>query len=54
MIAPTFPTLEKVMTMAATIDPPQQAGDNLSIYNVPGGTILGEGLGAAIIAPSAE
>ena len=49
---PTVPTLEKVMTMAATIDPPQQVGDDLSIYNVPGGTILGDGFTAAIIAPS--
>ena len=36
MTTPTVPTLEKVMTMAATIDPPQQVGDDLSIYNVPG------------------
>ena len=27
MTTPTVPTLEKVMTMAATIDPPQQVGD---------------------------
>lgn len=37
MTTPTVPTLEIVMTMAATIDPPQQVGDDLSIYNVPGG-----------------
>jgi len=54
MTTPTVPTLEKVMTMAATIDPPQQVGDDLSIYNVPGGTILGDGFTAAIIAPSAD
>ena len=54
MTIPTVPTLEKVMTMAATIDPPQQVGDDLSIYNVPGGTILGDGFNASIIAPSAD
>ena len=54
MTTPTVPTLEKVMTMAATIDPPQQVGDDLSIYNVPGGTILGDGFTASIIAPSAD
>ena len=54
MTTATVPTLEKVMTMAATIDPPQQVGDDLSIYNVPGGTILGDGFTASIIAPSAD
>ena len=54
MTIPTVPKLEKVMTIAATIDPPQQVGDDLSIYNVPGGKILGDGFTAAIIAPSAD
>ena len=54
MTAPTVPTLEKVMTMEATIDPPQQVGADLSIFNVPDGTITGDGFSAKIIAPSAD
>lgn len=54
MTSPTIPTLEKVMTMTASIDPPQQVGHDLSIYNVPDGTIVGDGFTAKIIAPSAD
>ena len=51
---PRTPTLEKAMTIEAVIDAPQDVGKGLGIYNVPSGSIKGDGFEAKIVAPSGD
>lgn len=50
----TVPTLEKVMVAEAVIEPPQQGTNGLGIYNVPSGTLTGDGFSAKIVPPSGD